>query len=175
MKGFGAALSLVTACLVLAGCGGDNTTTFVLDSSTPSGSAKAAASASVKASPGASAAPTSATLPATAATPIADPSLKIIIDSPDASTTISSPVQVSGTASVDKGTVVAVVLDAAGTELGRATTTASAVKPDYGHFDVTVSFAGAVSGQKGQIKVFGVSPRDGTTPTSYYFIQIRFA
>jgi hypothetical protein len=170
MKGFGAALSLATACLVLAGCGGDNTTTFVLDSGSPSASAKAAASASVKAS----ATPTSATLPATAATPIPD-NLKIIIDSPDASSTISSPVQVSGTASVDKGTVVAVVLDAAGTELGRATTSASAVRPDYGHFDVTVSFTGGVSGQRGQIKVFGVSPRDGTTPTSYYFIQIRFA
>ena len=171
MKGFGAALSLATACLVLAGCGGDSTTTFVLDTGSPSASAKANASPSTSAS----ATPTSATLPATAATPITDPSLKIIIDSPDASTAISSPVHVLGTASVDKGTVVAVVLDAAGTELGRATTTASAVKPDYGHFDVTVSFSGGVSGQKGQIKVFGVSPRDGTTPTSYYFIQIRFA
>jgi hypothetical protein len=169
MKGFGAGLCVLIA-VVLAGCGGDNTTTFVLDSGSPSASAKAAASASVKAS----ATPTSATLPATATTPIPD-NLKIIIDSPDASSAIGSPVQVSGTASVDKGTVVAVVLDAAGTELGRATTTASAVKPDYGHFDVTVSFAGGVSGQKGQIKVFGVSPRDGTTPTSYYFIQIRFA
>jgi hypothetical protein len=172
MKGFSAALCLATVCLVLAGCGGDNTTTFVLDTGSPSASAKAGTSASVKAS--ASAAPTSATLPATAATPIPG-DVKIIIDSPDASTGISSPVQVSGTASVDKGTVVAVVLDAAGTELGRATTTASAVKPDYGHFDVTVSFTGAVSGQKGQIKVFGVSQRDGTTPTNYYFIQIRFA
>jgi hypothetical protein len=82
---------------------------------------------------------------------------------------------VSGTASVDKGTVVAVVLDAAGTELGRGTATASAVKPDYGHYAVTVSFTGGVSGQKGQLKVFGVSPRDGTTPTYYYFITIRFA
>jgi hypothetical protein len=172
MKGFSAALSLATACLVLAGCGGDNSTTFVLDTGSPSASPKAGASASVKASP--SATPTSATLPATAATPIPN-GLKIIIDTPDASTAISSPVQVSGAASVDKGTVVAVVLDAAGTELGRATTIASAVKPDYGHFDVTVSFTGGVSGQKGQIKVYGVSPRDGSTPTNYYFIQIRFA
>ncbi len=83
--------------------------------------------------------------------------------------------QVSGTASVDKGTVVAVVLDANGTELGRATATASAAKPDFGHFDVSVSFAGATPGAKGQLRVFGVSPRDGTTPTNYYFISIRFA
>jgi hypothetical protein len=169
MKGFGAALSLGLACVVLAGCGGDGSTTFVLESGSPTASAKAGATASAQAS----ATPTGSTLPATAATPIPDGS-KIIIDSPDASTSISSPVQVSGTASVDKGTVVAVVLDAAGNELGRATTIASAVKPDYGHYDVTVTFTGGVAGQKGQIKVFGVSPRDGTTPTNYYFISIRF-
>ena len=167
MKGFGVALCLITACLLLAGCGGDGATTFVLDSGSPSASASAKAGASAPATPA------SSSLPITAATPIPG-NLKIIIDSPDASSAISSPVQVSGTASVDKGTVVAVVLDANGTELGRATTTASASKPDYGHFDVSVSFSGATSGQKGQIKVFGVSPRDGTTPTSYYFIQIRF-
>jgi Immunoglobulin-like domain of bacterial spore germination len=155
----------------LAACGGDNTTTFVLDTGTPSASAKAGASASTKAS----ATPASSTLPATAATPIADPSLKIIIDSPDAGTAIGSPVQISGTASVDKGTVVAVVLDANDAELGRATTTASASRPDYGHFDVSVSFSGATSGAKGKIKVFGVSPRDGTTQTFYYFITVRFA
>jgi hypothetical protein len=71
--------------------------------------------------------------------------------------------------------VVAVVLDAGGNELGRGTATASASNPDFGHYDVTVNFTGSVSGQKGQLKVFGVSPRDGTTPTYYYFISIRFA
>jgi hypothetical protein len=74
---------------------------------------------------------------------------------------------VSGAASVDKGTVVAVVLDSTGAELGRATTTASAVKPEFGHFEVSVSFSGGAPGQRGQIKVFGVSPRDGKTITSY--------
>ena len=171
MKRFGAALVMGTACLALAACGGDNTTTFVLDTGTPSASAKAGTSGSPKASP----TPASSTLPVTAPTPIADPSAKnIIIDSPDAGTTISSAVQVSGTASVDKGTVVAVVLDGSDNELGRATTTASAAKPDYGHFDVSVSFSGATPGTRGKIKVFGVG-RDGTTPTYYYFITIRFA
>jgi len=144
----------------------------VLDSGSPSASASTKVGTSPSAS--ASATPASSSLPVTAATAIPG-NVKIIIDSPDASTAISSPVQVSGTASVDKGTVVAVVLDASGNELGRATTTASAVKPDYGHFDVSVTFTGGASGQKGQVKVFGVSPRDGTTPTAYYFIQIRFA
>ena len=169
MKGFGAGLIVLVA-VVLAGCGGDNTTTFVLDSGSPSASSSAKASPSTNAS----AAPASSSLPSTAATPIPG-SLKVIIDSPDASTAISSPVEVSGTASVDKGTVVGVVLDATGNELGRATATASAAKPDYGHYDLTISFSGAVSGTKGQIKVFGVSPRDGTTPTSYYFISVSFS
>ena len=165
MKGFGAGLTVLVF-VALAGCGGDNTTTFVLESGSPS----AGASPSVNAS----ATPTGSSLPVTAATPIPR-NVKIIIDSPDAGAAISSPVPVSGTASVDKGTVLAVVLDSTGNELGRATTTASAAKPDYGHFDVSVTFTGGVSGQRGQIKVFGVSPRDGTTPTSFYFIQIRFA
>ena len=169
MKGFGAGL-YVALVVVLAGCGGDNTTTFVLESGSPSASAKAGAAPSTTAS----GTPASSTLPVTAATPIPD-GRKIIIDSPDSNTSISSPLQVSGTASVDKGTVVAVVLDASGTELGRATTTASAVKPDFGHFDVSVTFAGATSGAKGRIKVFGVSPRDGTTPTNFYYIDVRFA
>jgi len=172
MKGFASALIVVSACLMVAACGGDAPTTYVLDSGSPAAGTSAKASAS--ASPGASATPAGSTLPTTAATPIPDGS-KIIIDSPDASTAISSPIQVSGAASVDKGTVVAVVLDAGGNELGRGTATASAVKPDFGHYDVTVSFSGGISGQKGQLKVFGVSPRDGTTPTNYYFITIRFA
>jgi hypothetical protein len=170
VKGIGALIVLAVS-LALAGCGGDTNTTFVLQSGSPaasSGSASASASASTATSPSGS------SLPTTAATPIPD-NLRIIIDSPDASTTISSPVEVTGTASVDNGTVVAVVLDAGGTELGRATTTASASKPDFGHFDVTITFSGATSGSKGQIKVFGVSPRDGTTPTYYYFITVRFA
>jgi immunoglobulin-like protein involved in spore germination len=171
MKGFVVGVLVSVAAVAIAGCGGDNTTTFVLDSGSPSPSSPAA-SGSPSASAGAS--PESSSLPTTAVTPPTDGS-KIIIDSPDANTTISSSVDVSGTASVDKGTVVAVVLDAAGKELGRATTIASAAKPDYGHFDVTVSFSGATPGTKGKLKVFGVSPRDGTTPTNYYFITIRFA
>jgi len=172
MKGLRTGLLLCVAAIAIAGCGADNTTTFVEQSGSPTASSSGSAGAS--ASTGTSGSPASSSLPTTAATPIAG-GYKIIIDSPDGGTAISSPVQVSGTASVDKGTVVAVVLDAAGTELGRATTIASASKPDFGHFDVSVSFSGANSGAKGQIKVFGVSPRDGTTPTNWWYINVRFA
>jgi Immunoglobulin-like domain of bacterial spore germination len=171
MKGFGIVVSTAVVIVAIAGCGSDTGTNFVL-----SGSPNTSASGSASASPSgaASGSPPASSPPATAATPIAG-NLKIIVDSPDASTAISSPVEVSGTASVDKGTVVAVVLDASGAELGRATTTASASTPDYGHYDVSVTFSGGISGTRGQIKVFGVSPRDGTTPTFYYFITVRFA
>ena len=171
MKGIGALIVLIAG-VTLAGCGGDTTTVFVEQSASPTAGASPGASNPSPAATGGS--PATSSLPTTASTPIPN-DVKIIIDSPDASSTISSPIEVSGTASVDKGTVVAVVLDASGTELGRATTTASASKPDFGHFDVSVSFSGAASGTKGQIKVFGVSPRDGTTPTYYYFISVRFA
>ncbi len=74
---------------------------------------------------------------------------------------------------MDGGNVVAVVLDAADNELGRAATTATAVAPAFGHFDVNVTFSGATSGTKGKIKVFGVNPRNGS-PTWFYFIAVRF-
>jgi hypothetical protein len=155
--------------LAVAACGGDSSTTFVFETPTPSGSASpgSSTSASGSASP-------SASVPATDATPIPD-GRRIIIDSPDAGSSISSPVAVLGTASVDKGTVVAVVLDASGKELGRATTMASAEKPAFGHFDVSVDYSGGSPGARGQIKVFGVNPRDGKTPTVYYFISVRFS
>jgi hypothetical protein len=169
-RAFAPALMLL-AVLALAGCGGDdNSAVFVLPSGTASASASAAASAS--ASGAATAAPSAPTTGAQA-TPIPDGS-KIIIDSPDASATISSPIGVSGAASVLNGTVVAVVLDSGGSELGRATTTASAASPDFGHYDVKVTFSGQTAGAKGQIKVFGVRA-DGHTPTYFYFIFVRFA
>jgi len=170
MKGLMTGVVLAVGLLV-SGCGSsDNTTTFVLSSGSPS----ASSSASPSASPSATSSAVASNQPTESATPIPG-GRRIIIDSPDGSSPISSPVEVSGTASVDNGTVVAVVLDAAGNELGRGTTTASASRPDFGHYDVTVSFSGAQSGAKGQIKVFGVSPRDGSTPTFYYFIAIRFS
>src|SRR5438128_6643371 len=121
MKGFGVVLLFGMAFAALAGCGGDNTTTFVLDSGSPTAGASAQASTSASAS--ASAQPPRSSLPATAATPIPG-NLKVIIDSPDAATAISSPVDVSGTASVTNGQLIVVIKDAAGNELGRATPTA---------------------------------------------------
>lgn len=174
LRGMTAALALALT-LALSGCGsGEDQTVFVLPSASPSPSGSTApetGSASPSAAPRGSQSPSGA--PGGAATPIPD-GRRIIIDSPDASSTISSPVEVIGSASVDNGTVVAVVLDAGGAELGRATTTASAAAPDFGHYDLQVSFSGASSGAKGTIKVFGVRA-DRHTPTWFYFIAVRFA
>lgn len=155
--------------LALAGCGSsDDQTVFIL----PSGSASPTASSLPSTGSPTPSAQASAA-PGQAATPIPG-GARIIIDSPDASSTVSSPVEVSGTASVLNGTVVAVVLDGAGAELGRATTTASAAAPDFGHYDVQVAFSGASPGARGTIRVYGVRA-DGQTPTWYYFIAVRFA
>ncbi|HET9850000.1 MAG TPA: Gmad2 immunoglobulin-like domain-containing protein [Candidatus Dormibacteraeota bacterium] len=166
MKGIAVAI-IVAAAMLVAGCGGDTNATFVLGSGSPSTAGSGSASASPSGSTGAS--PGSSSLPQTAATPI-DGGLRIIIDSPDGGSPISSPVEVSGTASVPNGAVIAVVKDASGNELGRGTTTASASKPDYGHYDVSVTFSGATSGAKGEIRVM-----DAATQKNYYFITVRFA
>lgn len=145
---------------MLAACGGDQAspqdqpTAIPLPTATPSASPSALPAAGPE------------------ATPIPD-GTRIIIDSPDASATIQNPVEVIGTASVDGGNIVAVVLDAADNELGRATTIASAAAPAFGHFDVNVTYSGATPGTKGKIKVSGVNPRNGA-PTWYYFISVRF-
>ena len=153
---------------LLAACASsDQQSVFVTQSASSSASASAAASGSAAAS--------ASSLPTTASTPTPLPSNgHIIIDSPDASTSIGNPVSVSGTASVLNGTVVGVVQDAAGNELGRATSTASAAAPDYGHYDLSITYTGATSGARGQIRVFGVRA-DGKTPTYYYFITVKFA
>jgi len=123
-------------------------------------------------SPTPSASPSALPISGPEATPIPD-GRRILIDRPDAAAAIPRPVAVAGAARVGGGTVVAVVLDAADNELGRATTTATAAAPAFGHFDVNVTFSGATSGTRGKIKVFGVNPRNGS-PTWYYFIVVRF-
>jgi hypothetical protein len=151
---------VVLAAGLLAACGGDQSqssdypTAIPLPTATPTPS------------------PSALPIAGPEATPIPDGS-RIIIDRPDAAAAIQSPVEVTGTASVDGGNVVAVVLDAADNELGRATTTATAAAPAFGHFDMNVTFSGANPGTKGKIKVFGVNPRNGS-PTWYYFIAVRF-
>src|SRR2546423_10233905 len=123
LRGLGITLILGLACLGGAGGGSDGGTTYVLQSpSASAGSSSASASASASGS----------SLPTTTVTP-PDNNFKIVIDSPDRGTAIGSPVEGAGTASVDKGTVVALVLDAGGAQVGPAPPPAPAPQPTFGH------------------------------------------
>jgi len=64
----------------------------------------------------------------------------IVVESPEPGASVSSPVTISGTASVFEGTVQLRILDADGEEVGSAFTTASAGAPDRGNFSEDVAF-----------------------------------
>jgi Immunoglobulin-like domain of bacterial spore germination len=77
----------------------------------------------------------------------------IVVESPEAGAGVSSPVTISGTASVFEGTVQLRILDADGEEIARAFTTASAGAPERGDFSEEVEFT-VDEAQDGVIKVF---------------------
>jgi Immunoglobulin-like domain of bacterial spore germination len=64
----------------------------------------------------------------------------IVVESPEPGASVSSPVTISGTASVFEGTVQLRILDADGDEIGSTFTTASAGAPDRGDFSKQVEF-----------------------------------
>lgn len=65
----------------------------------------------------------------------------IVIESPEPGASVSSPVTISGTASVFEGTVQLRVLDADGRQVGSSFATASAGAPGRGDFSKPVEFA----------------------------------
>jgi Immunoglobulin-like domain of bacterial spore germination len=77
----------------------------------------------------------------------------IVVESPEAGAGVSSPVTISGTASVFEGTVQLRILDADGEEIARTFTTASAGAPERGEFSEEVEFT-VDEAQDGVIKVF---------------------
>jgi hypothetical protein len=64
----------------------------------------------------------------------------IVVNSPEPGATVSSPVTVSGSASVFEGTVQIRILGADGAEVGRAFATATAGAPERGRFSADVEF-----------------------------------
>ena len=167
MKLTAGGLALAALITLLAGCGEAQGTQFVIETASPSAGPSESASA-----PAATPNPTATESPGVTTTPIPG-NARIIIDSPNAASRVVSPVEVSGTASLPTPTVVVVVFDSAGNELGRATTNASATAPAYGRFQVSVDYQGGRPGTPGRIRAFGVEA-DGHTETWYYFIQIVF-
>jgi hypothetical protein len=77
----------------------------------------------------------------------------IVIESPEPGASVSSPVTISGTASVFEGTVQLRILDADGEEIARAFTTASAGAPGRGNFSKEVEFT-VDEAQDGAIEAF---------------------
>jgi hypothetical protein len=77
----------------------------------------------------------------------------IVVESPEPGASVSSPVTISGTASVFEGTVQLRILDADGEEISRAFTTASAGAPERGDFSEEVEFT-VDEAQDGVVEVF---------------------
>jgi Immunoglobulin-like domain of bacterial spore germination len=77
----------------------------------------------------------------------------IVVESPEPGASVSSPVTISGTASVFEGTVQLRILDADGEEIARAFTTASAGAPERGDFSKEVEFS-VGDAQDGVIRAF---------------------
>ena len=77
----------------------------------------------------------------------------IVVDSPEAGASVSSPVTISGTASVFEGTVQLRILDADGEEIARGFATASAGAPERGDFSEKLEFA-VDEPQEGTIEAF---------------------
>jgi hypothetical protein len=77
----------------------------------------------------------------------------IVVSSPEPGASVTSPVTISGTASVFEGTVQLRILDAGGEKIASAFTTATAGAPERGDFSEEVEFT--VDGaQAGVIEVF---------------------
>src|SRR5918999_1122187 len=77
----------------------------------------------------------------------------IVVESPQPGASVSSPVTISGTASVFEGTLQLRILDANGEEIASAFTTASAGAPERGDFSEEVEFT-VDEAQNGVVKVF---------------------
>ncbi|MGH2801033.1 MAG: Gmad2 immunoglobulin-like domain-containing protein [Solirubrobacterales bacterium] len=77
----------------------------------------------------------------------------IVVESPQSGASVSSPVTISGTASVFEGTLQLRILDADGEEIASAFTTASAGAPERGDFSEQVKFT-VDEAQDGVVEVF---------------------
>jgi Immunoglobulin-like domain of bacterial spore germination len=77
----------------------------------------------------------------------------IVVESPEPGASVSSPVRISGTASVFEATVQLRILDAAGEEIASTFTTATVGAPYRGDFSEDVEFT-VDEAQDGVVKVF---------------------
>lgn len=90
------------------------------------------------------------------------PAPAIDIDSPQGGDTITSPVTVSGTASVFEATLNVAIKDAAGNVLCETFTTASEGAPGRGDYEVTLAFVPPESAEDGSVEAYTRSAKDGS-------------
>ncbi|MCS7002972.1 MAG: Gmad2 immunoglobulin-like domain-containing protein [Dehalococcoidia bacterium] len=103
-----------------------------------------------------------ATIPLTptAGQPATPPGLRpITVSSPRDGETVSSPIRITGQASVFEGTVRARLRDASGREIARAFGTATTGAPGRGDYTITLPFTGT---GPATLEVYWESPRDGS-------------
>lgn len=145
--------ALAAIAVALAGCEGQVASKSV---TSPTTSAAPRATAYPAATPPRIAVATSTP----GATPTSGSSLDaaIVVASPRSGETITSPVRVTGTASVFEATLSVRVKDSTGKVVGQGRATASLGAPGRGTFTVDIPFDGAGSGV---IEAYTNSPRDG--------------
>lgn len=85
----------------------------------------------------------------------------IVVTSPKSGDTVTSPVKISGRASVFEGTLNLRIKDATGAVLAEDFTTCSLGAPEWGDFEATLNYS-VSSSQSGTIEVYTISAKDGS-------------
>lgn len=134
-------LAVIALC---AACGG----AIVLPSPTPTSTITAATTPKPSAS--------------AAATPITSAKGFITVGAPLANARVTSPVTISGDASVFEATLQWRIVDGGGKVLSSGTTQASRGAPDRGTFSVSASYPPPSADTIGALEVYETSPKDGT-------------
>lgn len=134
-------LAVIALC---AACGG----AIVLPSPTPSATGTAT--------------PTARPSTSAAATPVTSSKGFITVSAPLANARVTSPVTISGDASVFEATLQWRIVDGGGKVLASGTTQASRGAPDRGTFSVSVSYPPPSADTIGAIEVYETSPKDGS-------------
>jgi hypothetical protein len=137
--------ALLAAVLIAScggGIGGPSPTPFRTTSATPTSAATQTAAAS--------------------ATPITSAKGFITVARPLSGARITSPLLISGDASVFEAALQWRIVDGGGTVYAQGITTASAGAPARGTFTVNVTYTGPATDVTGFVEVYETSPRDGS-------------
>lgn len=142
---------LLAACVVLAACGGGVSGASQSPSPNPSnGSSSARPSPAVSSSV------------APSATTLSSARGFITVSRPQANARVTSPLTISGEASVFEATLQWRVTDSAGRVLAQGVTTATAGAPARGTYTVVATFTPPSTDTIGIVEVYERSPRDGS-------------